>query len=237
MAEPTNTPMPPGTPIHGGTPRSSSPVLPTTFHAPTSVPTTFTVAVQEAPTSSMALASAASTNKLRVLHIGDPTKYHPALYAEFGSLFDVVRPEQPERERQAFVTALKEGRWGNFHAIFRPFWGTGGEMGKWDEELISLLPQTVRVFASAGSGYDWADVRALGRRGEYLLFDLALWLRQVWAANSLATTCDIQVSSTAIRPLLLRHLWPTSRWPLLLAASGFCRGVRRRRRQTPTMSS
>lgn len=39
-------------------------------------------------------------------------------------------------------------------------------MGKWDQELISLLPQSVKVFASAGAGFDWADTKLLGERGE-----------------------------------------------------------------------
>lgn len=46
-------------------------------------------------------------------------------------------------------------------------------MGKWDDELIGALPASVRVFASAGAGFDWADTEALGKRGEY--FSLS-WL-------------------------------------------------------------
>lgn len=38
-------------------------------------------------------------------------------------------------------------------------------MGNWDEELIALLPGSVRVFASAGAGYDWVDTKVLGERG------------------------------------------------------------------------
>lgn len=65
------------------------------------------------------------------------------------------------------MQALKEKRWGEFSAIFRPFWGTGGEMGHWDKELVDLLPESVRVFASAGTGFDWADVKLLGERGKH----------------------------------------------------------------------
>lgn len=60
----------------------------------------------------------------------------------------------------------QEQRWGHFSAIFRPFWGTGGEMGRWDAELIGLLPESVKVFASAGAGFDWADTKLMGERGE-----------------------------------------------------------------------
>ena len=73
-----------------------------------------------------------------------------------------------ERGREEFTRALRERRWGDFSAIYRPFWGTGGEMGNWDAEFIALLPDSVRVFASAGAGFDWADVKLLGEKGEVL---------------------------------------------------------------------
>ncbi|KAI0471580.1 hypothetical protein GGR56DRAFT_654693 [Xylariaceae sp. FL0804] len=102
----------------------------------------------------------------RVLHLGDPVRYNGALAAEFAARFDVVRPAAAEeRARPAFARALREGRWGRFDAVLRPFWGSGGEMGPWDAELVALLPDSVRVFAAAGAGYDWADVRLLGERG------------------------------------------------------------------------
>lgn len=40
-------------------------------------------------------------------------------------------------------------------------------MGNWDKEMIDLLPPSVRVFASAGAGFDWADTKLLGQRGEF----------------------------------------------------------------------
>jgi len=109
--------------------------------------------------------STASPKRPIVLHIGDPIKYNPKTYAEFSQAFDVVRPSTAERERSEFIKALKERKWGDFSAIFRPFWGTGGEMGRWDAELIDLLPESVQVFASAGAGFDWADTKLLGERG------------------------------------------------------------------------
>jgi len=102
-----------------------------------------------------------------VLHIGDPIKYNPDTYAEFSRDFDVVRPSLAERERDEFIRALKESRWGEFSAVFRPFWGTGGEMGRWDSELIDLLPDSVKVFACAGAGFDWVNTRLLGEKGGF----------------------------------------------------------------------
>ncbi|KAL2004953.1 hypothetical protein VTN00DRAFT_2803 [Thermoascus crustaceus] len=106
----------------------------------------------------------AELKKLTVLHLGDPIKYNPDIYERFASQFTIIRPSDEERQRDAFIAALKEKRWEDFDAIFRPFWDTGGEMGRWDQELIQLLPGTVKVFASAGAGYDWADVDILAER-------------------------------------------------------------------------
>lgn len=109
--------------------------------------------------------------KPRVLHIGDPIRYNPETWAEFAARFDVVRPATAaDRERAPFLQGLRDRRWGDFDAVYRPFWGSGGEMGRWDAELIALLPDSVKVFASAGAGYDWADVELLGERGTCLLF-------------------------------------------------------------------
>ncbi|GAB1207954.1 hypothetical protein APSETT445_006691 [Aspergillus pseudonomiae] len=96
--------------------------------------------------------------QFRILHIGDNIKYNHDVYARFSSEFEIIQPSAEEREREEFMRALKERRWGDFHAIFRPFWNTGGEMGRWDSELIPLLPKSVKIMASAGAGYDWADV-------------------------------------------------------------------------------
>jgi hypothetical protein len=36
------------------------------------------------------------------------------------------------KDRPEFIRALKERQFGDFFAIYRPFWNTGGEMGNWD---------------------------------------------------------------------------------------------------------
>ncbi|KAL7625274.1 hypothetical protein AAE478_004490 [Parahypoxylon ruwenzoriense] len=164
MAEPTNTPMPTAPP----TPRSTSPA-PGALR-PSSISSGSTLSPPKPIlTPSISLSSPGAPlklgNKPVVLHIGDPVKYNPKTYTEFAAQFDVVRPSADERQRPAFIQALREKRWGDFSAILRPFWGTGGEMGNWDSELISLLPDSVKVFASAGAGFDWADTKLLGERG------------------------------------------------------------------------
>ncbi|KAI5862953.1 hypothetical protein GGS23DRAFT_76721 [Durotheca rogersii] len=161
MAEPTNTPMPTAPP----TPRSTSPVpgvARSSIAGSTLVPPKL---ITIATTAAAASASPAPGKKPVVLHVGDPVRYNLQTYQEFAAEFDVVRPSAEERQRPAFVQALREKRWGDFVAIFRPFWGTGGEMGNWDAELIGLLPDSVRVFASAGAGFDWADTKLLAEKG------------------------------------------------------------------------
>ncbi|KAB8276865.1 hypothetical protein BDV30DRAFT_223870 [Aspergillus minisclerotigenes] len=103
--------------------------------------------------------------QFRILHIGDNIKYNHDVYARFSSEFEIIQPSAEEREREEFMRALKERRWGDFHAIFRPFWNTGGEMGRWDRELIPFLPKSVKIMASAGAGYDWADVDVFAEHG------------------------------------------------------------------------
>ncbi|KAI0599209.1 hypothetical protein F4775DRAFT_551902 [Biscogniauxia sp. FL1348] len=179
MAEPTNTPMPTAPP----TPRSNSPAPPIPGASPSSITTTSSNTLPFHPMSSLlspALAHlpaipsrlAASPSltptptKPRVLHLGDHVHHRRALYDEFATHhFDVVRPTWAEHERGAFAAALREGRWGRFDAVFRCSWGVGGEMGPWDADLVDLLPDSVRVFASVGAGGDGADTKLLGERG------------------------------------------------------------------------
>lgn len=44
-------------------------------------------------------------------------------------------------------------------------------MGQWDKELVSLLPESVKIFASAGAGYDWACTDVLAEHGKLLPFE------------------------------------------------------------------
>ena len=93
-----------------------------------------------------------------ILHLGEPIIYNKYLYVELHQQFKIIRPSVEERSRPEFIRALKDRRWGDFSAIMRPFWSTGGEMGRYDSELVPLLPSSVKVFASAGAGYDWAEL-------------------------------------------------------------------------------
>ncbi|KAI9801924.1 MAG: hypothetical protein M1833_002239 [Piccolia ochrophora] len=119
-----------------------------------------------------------------VLHLGDPVRWNHDLYEELKKSFTVIRCQ--EQSRPSFVQALKDKKYGDFSALYRPFWNSGGEMGNWDEELIQLLPPSVKIFASAGAGYDWVNVERLAQSGilycnsaaacTEAVADTALWL-------------------------------------------------------------
>ncbi|RSL75661.1 hypothetical protein CEP51_010667 [Fusarium floridanum] len=135
-----------------------------------------------------------TSKKPIVLRLGEDIKYNHKFFEDvFTERFQVVANEEPDRA--SFIKALKEKKYGDFSAIFRPHFQTGGEMGQWDDELIGLLPPSVRIFASAGAGFNWADVDALGRRG-------------IWYANG-AGCSDEAVSDTALFMILsvFRNFW------------------------------
>ncbi|RBR09641.1 uncharacterized protein FIESC28_09753 [Fusarium coffeatum] len=98
-----------------------------------------------------------------VLQLGDDIKWNHDLYKTFTSSFEIKRSHSMSRPE--FIQALKSKSFGDFFAIYRPFWNTGGEMGNWDEELVSLLPASCKIYASAGAGFDWVDTAALAKRG------------------------------------------------------------------------
>ncbi|KAF2430382.1 D-isomer specific 2-hydroxyacid dehydrogenase [Tothia fuscella] len=98
-----------------------------------------------------------------LLHLGDDVQWNRDLYNKLQERFNIMRSYSMNRED--FKNALSHNRFGDFAAIYRPFWNTGGEMGAWDEEFISLLPRSCKIYASAGAGFDWVDTQRLARRG------------------------------------------------------------------------
>jgi hypothetical protein len=69
-----------------------------------------------------------------LLHLGDDIKWNHDIYGELRKRFTIMRSYS--MNRSDFKRALETNRFGNFSAIYRPFWNTGGEMGNWDEELM-----------------------------------------------------------------------------------------------------
>ena len=87
-----------------------------------------------------------TVDKLTILHLGEPILYNVNLYKQLTEQFNIIRPSREERSRSEFIKALEERKFGDFHAVLRPFWNSRGEMGRWDSDLIPLLPSTVIVF-------------------------------------------------------------------------------------------
>jgi len=69
-----------------------------------------------------------------VLHLGDDIRWNHDLYSTLQEHFEIKRSYSMSRTE--FKQALKESKFGDFVAMYRPFWNTGGEMGNWDDELM-----------------------------------------------------------------------------------------------------
>jgi hypothetical protein len=69
-----------------------------------------------------------------VLHLGDDIKWNFELYNTMKATFDIRRSFRMNRDE--FKKALAEKQFGDFVAIYRPHWSSGGEMGNWDAELM-----------------------------------------------------------------------------------------------------
>jgi hypothetical protein len=69
-----------------------------------------------------------------LLHLGNDVRWNHALYQTLEERFDIKRSHS--MNRKDFKTALEAKQFGDFVAMYRPFWSTGGEMGNWDEELM-----------------------------------------------------------------------------------------------------
>ncbi|KAL8718060.1 MAG: hypothetical protein Q9225_004768 [Loekoesia sp. 1 TL-2023] len=113
----------------------------------------------------IAMSPSPPPNRPRILFLGDDIIHNPLIYERLNAQFDIIQPSLTDLQRPAFIQHLKDRTWGDFEAIMRPSWHTGNEMGKWDRDLIGLLPQGVRVSASAGAGYEWVDVDCMAEHG------------------------------------------------------------------------
>ncbi|KAK3726081.1 hypothetical protein LTR37_000229 [Vermiconidia calcicola] len=98
-----------------------------------------------------------------LLHCGDDVRWNHELYGRLKDTFEIKRSYSMPRDE--FKQALQDQTFGDFFAIFRPFFQTGGEMIPWDSELIDLLPPSCKIYASACAGFDWVDVERLAQRG------------------------------------------------------------------------
>lgn len=69
-----------------------------------------------------------------LLHCGNDVRWNQELYKKLQDTFEIKRSYSMTRPE--FIEALRTKKFGDFYAIYRPFYQTGGEMGRWDAELM-----------------------------------------------------------------------------------------------------
>jgi len=82
-----------------------------------------------------------------ILHLGDDVRWNHDLYDQLKLSFAIARSYNMDRHE--FKTALESKKFGDFVGIYRPFWSTGGEMGIWDDELMSAPSDLRSHFADS----------------------------------------------------------------------------------------
>lgn len=113
----------------------------------------------------------AKSSKVRVLQLGtDWTGLNDDLIKSFKSDFEVIPVSSADLQRKTFINNLQSGKWGNFRAIIRPVVYQGAETEPWNDDIISILPKSLQVYASVGAGYDWMDIPLMTKRGSSCLF-------------------------------------------------------------------
>ncbi|PSK34970.1 hypothetical protein B9Z65_1553 [Elsinoe australis] len=68
-------------------------------------------------------------------------------------------------DRTAFISDCRSGLYDGVVAICDRAPSSQAVTGKWDEELLSALPSSLRFICHMGAGYDSIDVHAFTRRG------------------------------------------------------------------------
>ncbi|TDZ33378.1 Glyoxylate reductase [Colletotrichum spinosum] len=128
-----------------------------------------------------------------VLHFGEDIKYSHDYYESiFTDPFTVVANEEPDRA--SFIAALKSKKYGDFSAIFRPHFQSGGEMGQWDDELIPCCRPRYASSPPPARG-STGPTSTPSAAGGYAVSDTALFLilsvfRNFWRSQRAARTGD-----------------------------------------------
>lgn len=146
----------------------------------------------------------APLSKPILLQLGENIVHNPQIYDRLSEQFTIIQPPVEERGRSSFIQALQKKQWGDFQGMFRPSMDSGGEMGLWDDELVSLLPVSVKIFASAGAGFDWVDTERLAEAG-WLLTSLPR--SSPASADSMKGYCTVTVET---QPQKLWQKWQYS---------------------------
>lgn len=108
----------------------------------------------------MTSASFSSSTKPKVLRLGD-VAFAQKKWSELESKVEVV--QGTSQSRSEFFHDLKT-KYSDVTAITRTF-QSGAQTGRFDEELVSHLPQSLKVISHCGAGYDQVDPEPLTDRG------------------------------------------------------------------------
>jgi len=98
--------------------------------------------------------------KPKVLLLGEIEHAHDA-WNSLANLAELVEPES--RSRAEFLEECKEGKLEGVLVAYRTF-NSVDITGKFDEELVALLPESLKFICHNGAGYDQVDVHACSKR-------------------------------------------------------------------------
>lgn len=101
---------------------------------------------------------------MSILSIGK-VKFAASEY-EASKFENLTFPSAEATTRDDFLAAVKKGTYDGVVAINRHLHDKS--IGRFDESLISALPESVKVIGNIGAGYDQIDVAAATKRGIYV---------------------------------------------------------------------
>ncbi|SNX82777.1 related to 2-hydroxyacid dehydrogenase [Melanopsichium pennsylvanicum] len=113
----------------------------------------------------VAATTAASKDKPKVLLL-DQVKLATTELSQLSNVANVV--ESTAKTRQELLDKFKNGgEYSDVVGIYRHFGGARSIKitGRFDEHLVSQLPQTLRYIVHNGAGYDQLDIQALSQKG------------------------------------------------------------------------
>jgi glyoxylate reductase len=98
--------------------------------------------------------------KPKVLLLG-PIFHAQETWNALSSIAELVEPRSTNRAD--FIRECQSGRLDGVVAVYRTFY-SAEVTGLWDEDLVNVLPSSLRFCAHCGAGYDQIDVRACSAR-------------------------------------------------------------------------
>jgi D-3-phosphoglycerate dehydrogenase len=77
------------------------------------------------------------------------------------NIAEIIEPQA--KTRSEFIDECKSGKLDSVHAIYRTF-ASVEITGRFDPELVAVLPKNLKYLAHVGAGYDQVDVKACSER-------------------------------------------------------------------------